>query len=150
MLAATAATWFSIKYTPAPMLFVYLSGAIIADLITGLLKSWKKGKATTSIGLRATITKMGVYSMVIVGSIIIVNVLHINSGASEDSTLLLHLMNWLLSFMVFIECYSVFENVGEAYPNSLFVKYVVNPVLKLLKGRLEAGKDFISQSKNQA
>lgn len=133
VIASAGATWFSVKHLPPAMLFVYLTAAIVFDLITGLIKSWKKGIATSSIGFRATVTKLGMYSAVIVGGIIIVNVLGINGN---DSNVVPMFMKWLMSFLIFIECYSIFENVSETYPDSMLTKFLIDPILKLLKGKL--------------
>lgn len=143
VIASAGATWFSVKHLPPAMLFVYLTAAIVFDLVTGLIKSWKKGIATSSIGFRATVTKLGMYSGVIVGGIIIVNVIGINGN---DSNVVPLFMKWLMSFLIFIECYSIFENVSETYPNSMLTKFLIDPVLKLLKGKLSQTQAFDHES----
>lgn len=132
LIASGVATWFSVQHTPSPMLFIYLTAAIVFDLITGLLKSWKKGTVTSSVGLRATVTKLGMYSAVIVGGIIIVNVLSIQGAEA----LIPNMMNWLMSFLIFIEVYSILENVSETYPDSMLTKYVIHPIMVLLRGKI--------------
>jgi hypothetical protein len=142
VLSTSFATWFSIKYVPAPMLFFWLVIAVAGDLFTGLLKSWSKGTSTRSVGLRKTIMKIGIYVLTIVGVIVLVNMIGLaDKGNSIDLT---YLIDFLLGFMVFIEIYSMFENISEAYPDSLLVKYLVAPIMKLLKGRLEKGQSIIN------
>ena len=143
VIASSGATWFSIKHLPPNMLFIYLSVAIVFDLVTGLVKSWKKGEVTTSIGFRATVYKLAMYTGVIVGGIIIVNVISINGS---DNTLVPMFMKWLLSFLIFIECYSIFENVSETYPNSNLTRFLIDPVLKMLKGKLSQTQSINNES----
>lgn len=148
VLSTSFATWFSIKYIPAPMLFFWLVVAVAGDLFTGLLKSWSKGQSTKSVGLRRTIMKIGAYMLTIIGVIIFVNMIGI--ADTNNSVDLKYLIDFLLAFMVFIEIYSMFENISEAYPDSLLVKYLVAPIMKLLKGRLDKGKQFINPDEKPA
>ena len=133
--AGAGFTWFTVKYLPATMLLIYLVVAVAFDLMTGLLKSWSKGIATSSIGLRKTIIKIGSYVGTIVMVIILINLVDIMD--STDNFNLAILLDALMGFMVFIELYSICENISEAYPNSPLTKYMIGPIIKLLKGRLK-------------
>lgn len=133
--AGAGFTWFSVKYLPAAMLLLYLVVAVAFDLFTGLLKSWTKGIATSSIGLRKTVIKIGSY----VGTIVMVTIL-VNLVGLVDSTNnfnLTILLDALMGFMVFVELYSICENISEAYPNSPLSKYMIGPILKFLKGKIK-------------
>lgn len=126
---------FTIQYIPTLAHLFWLCLAVVLDLITGLLKAWSKGQVTTSSGFRKTIIKIGSYVGTVVGFVILVNVM--SMYADNKNIDLSFLINWLMGFMIFIELYSVFENIDAAYPDSIFSKYISSPILKLLKGKLK-------------
>lgn len=131
---ATSFAWFSVKYVPSVMIFFWLVISVLGDLLTGLLKAWNKGQATTSTGLRRTATKIGSYCGAVVVVVILVNMLGIMDPANKYD--LKFLIDTLVGFMVFIELYSICENISEAYPNSPLTLWLINPIMKKLKGRL--------------
>mgnify|MGYP003336767858 CR=1 FL=1 len=131
---ATSFAWFSVKYVPSMMIFFWLVIAVLGDLLTGLLKAWTKGLATTSTGLRRTATKIGSYCGAIVVVVILVNMLGIVDHNNKYN--LEFLIDGLVGFMVFIELYSICENISEAYPNSPLTKWLIIPIMKKLKGKL--------------
>lgn len=134
-LAAGAAWgWFEIVAVPKPMLLVLLFGAIIIDLLTGLIKSWNLGKATSSTGFRKTVTKVGAYVGVILGVWFLSNIMN---GMYETAFDYAVFVNACIGFLTFIEIYSIFENVYEIDPNSLLSKKFIKPILKFLKGKLD-------------
>lgn len=140
MLSITFAT-ITIQYMPTPLHLFWLASAVLLDLFTGLLKAWSKGQVTSSRGLRRTIIKIGSYVGTIVGVCILVNVIAMNLNATNKIDLSF-MLNWLMGFMIFIELYSVFENIDEAYPDSIFSKYISSPILKFLKGKLKEKGPF--------
>jgi len=131
---ATSFAWFSVKYVPSLMIFFWLVIAVLGDLFTGLLKAWSKNQATTSTGLRRTATKIGSYCGAVVVVVILVNMLGFVDY--ENKYNLEILINGLVGFMVFIELYSICENISEAYPNSPLTKWLIIPMMKKLKGKL--------------
>lgn len=135
LILAIFFSWLSVRYLPSAMLLIWLALAVFIDLITGLLKAWSKGETTTSNGLRKTIVKIGSYVGTIVMVIILVNVVEtVGFSTKFDLTILI---DTLLGFMVFIELYSICENIEEAYPNSPLTLYMMRPILKFLKGRIK-------------
>ncbi|RYD50656.1 MAG: hypothetical protein EOP52_13420 [Sphingobacteriales bacterium] len=127
--------WLEIAFLPNPMLIFCLFGAMLIDLITGLLKSWSTGKATTSTGFRKTVAKITMYFSLITATWILANLLQVMwSSVKIDYSPLVNLVIGILSF---IELYSVFENVYAMAPNSPISRYVAKPFLKLLRGMLD-------------
>lgn len=116
------------------MLLFWLAVAVFADLITGLLKSWTQGLSTTSTGLRKTIIKIGSYVGTVVMVVVLVNLVSIVDVNNNIN--LMFLLDALMGFMVFIELYSICENIDQAYPNSPLSKYMITPILKFLRGKL--------------
>lgn len=134
LLMSASFTWLSIKYIPSAMILFWLISAVALDLVTGVLKAWSKGQGTTSTGMRKTIVKIGSYVGTMVMVIILVNVVGIvDVNNRYDLTILI---DTLMGFMVFIELYSICENINEAYPRSPLNKYFITPLLKFLKGKL--------------
>lgn len=128
-------SWFSIEYVPSAMLFFYLLIAMLGDFITGLLKSWKKGKHTSSEGLRRSVTKVLSYIGAILVIMVMVNVIGlVDDGNKYDLAMII---NGLMGFIVFVELYSMCENISEAYPESPLVKWLIMPIMKFLRGKLE-------------
>lgn len=127
--------WFEVIAVPKPMLLLFLLGAILVDFITGIVKSWSKGKPTTPVGFRKTVTKLGTYVGSILGVWILVNILNTAYTTSFDYTVII---NGSIGFLTFIEVYSVFENIYEIDPNSLLSRKFIKPILKFLKGKLDS------------
>lgn len=126
---------------PTPEILICLVFAVAGDLITGLLKSWATGVATKSTGFRASILKILVYVATTLAVIVLVSLIGlVDRSKSVDLKIVI---DALVSAMVFIEVYSMFENISEAYPKAPITRYFINPVLKALKGRLEQNKQNI-------
>lgn len=134
IVLATSFAWFSVKYVPSAMILFWLAAAVFVDLLTGLLKAWSSGNNTTSTGLRKSVIKIGSYVGTVVMVTILVNVIGIVDITNKyDLTLLI---DALMGFIVFIELYSICENIDATYPNSLLTKYLISPLLKFFKGKL--------------
>lgn len=128
-------SWFTIEYLPSAMLFFWLLTAMLGDFITGLLKSWRNGKHTTSEGLRRSITKVLSYMGAILVIMIMVNVIGlVDNGNTYDLAIVI---NGLMGFIVFVELYSICENISEAYPESPLVKYFIIHIMTFLRGRFD-------------
>lgn len=131
-------SWFTIEYFPSAMLFFWLLTAMLGDFITGLLKSWRKGKHTTSEGLRRSITKVLSYMGAILVIMVMVNVIGlVDDGNTYDLAMVI---NGLMGFIVFVELYSICENISEAYPESPLVKYFIIHIMTFLRGRFDSLK----------
>lgn len=135
IVLATSFAWFSVKFVPSAMILFWLAAAVLLDLITGVLKAWSKGSNTTSTGLRKSVIKIGSYVGTVVMVTILVNVVGVvDVNNRYDLTLLI---DALMGFIVFIELYSICENIDEAYPRSLLSKYLITPLLKFFRGKLQ-------------
>jgi len=132
-LSSFAWGWFEVIAIPKLMLLFFLFGAMLVDFVTGLMKSWRLGIATSSNGLRKTVTKICTYAGAITGVWLLANLMNA-SVFKFDYTVF---VNSSIGFLTFIEIYSIFENVYEIDPNSLLSKKFIAPILKFLKGRLE-------------
>lgn len=135
--------WVSFLKVPSKEVFICLVLAVFGDMITGLQKSWATGIVTKSVGFRRSIVKIGVYITTILAVVILVTMIGLID--KNNAVNLKLLIDALVGAMVFIELYSMFENISEAYPKSLLTRYLINPILKLLKGKLKSVKDQINQ-----
>jgi phage-related holin len=135
LLSGAVFSWLSIKYLPSAMIVFWLVASVLLDLITGVLKAWSKGEGTTSTGLRRTVVKIGSYVGTIVMVIILVNLIGIVDVNNKYNLTIL--IDSLTGFMVFIELYSICENIAEAFPNSPLSQYLIRPLIKILKGKLK-------------
>ena len=131
-------SWLTIEYVPSAMLFFYLLVAMLGDFVTGLLKSWKKGQHTSSEGLRRSVTKVLSYMGAILVIMVMVNVIGlVDEGNKYDLAMII---NGLMGFIVFVELYSICENITEAYPESPLVKYFIIHIMTFLRGRFNSIK----------
>lgn len=147
LLLSTGFAWFAVEYLPSGMALFWLAAAVLLDLITGLLKAWSKRMCSTSAGFRKTIIKIGTYCATIVVLTILVNIISFIDVNHRYPLEIL--INGLLAFMTFIELFSVCENISLAYPRAPLTKYLIDPLLKFMKGRLKQGPPGISnQSPN--
>lgn len=123
-----------IQLLPSGVIVELMVLAIFLDLITGLLKSWRNGIVTSSQGFKNTVIKILVYCSCIIATWILLSLVILT-----HTTLLFPagaVLNGVVAFITFTELYSIFENINAAYPNSLLSKYLIAPILKLLKGKL--------------
>lgn len=141
ILLSIGFSWFAIEYLPAPMAVFWLVAATLLDLWTGLLKAWATKKCSTSIGFRRTLIKIGSYSGIVVFVTIFVNILGIVDVNKQYN--LSVLINGLIGLMIFVELFSVLENISLAYPRSPMVRYFVKPMMRVLRGRFINGNSTL-------
>lgn len=125
--------WLVIEYLPAPMAVFWLVVATLLDLWTGLLKAWATKRCSTSIGFRRTLIKIGSYTAIVVFVTAFVNILGIVDQNKQYNLSIL--INALMGLMIFVELFSVLENISLAYPRSPMVRMFVKPMMKILRGR---------------
>lgn len=150
-LTGMAYGWFEVTAIPKPMLLFFLFGAMAVDFITGLLKSWGLGLATSSSGFRKTVSKVGMYAGAIMGMWFIANMLGLMYPTKTVDYSVL--VNGSIGFITFIEIYSIFENIYQISPNGQLSRLFIKPVLKFLKGKLENNhplKDIDNGKQDQA
>lgn len=134
LLSAFAWGWFEVEFIPRPMRVFFLGAAMAIDLASGLVKSWKKGDATSSQGFQRTVIKLTRYSSVIIATWFLANVMGSMSPGKVDYSFL---VNGCIGFLTFIEIYSIFENVYEIDPTGPLSRWFVGPALKFLRGKLK-------------
>lgn len=148
LLSGVATGWFEVYFLPKPMMLFFLIGAIVVDFITGLIKSWGKGDATTSTGFRQTVSKLTGYIGAIIGMWFLANMLSLMYPQKVVDYSVL--VNGTIGFLTFIELYSIFENVYEINPNSYLSRFFIRRVIKFLRGKLDNEhplKDFDDDTK---
>lgn len=135
MLSAATAGWFEVAYIPKPMMVIFLIGAVIVDFITGLIRSWNKGVATSSTGFRKTVTKVGGYCGAIIGMWLLANILGIMYEKPPINYSFI--VNGTIGFISFIELYSIFENISDLFPNQNLFRSFLKGIMKFLKNKIE-------------
>lgn len=137
-----SATWWSvleIEFIPPPGKMALLFAAIMADLFTGLLKSWKLGIKTNSQGLKRTAIKIGMYAAIMIAVWLLANIMDDISPITVSYGFMVTLT---VGFLTFIEIYSIFENIYEADKESFLSVYLIGPALKWMKGTAEEYNPF--------
>jgi phage-related holin len=130
-LAGGSLLFIKLTVFPAADLLMWMGIAILLDFITGVLKAVVLKQARTSSGYRRTITKFLQYGGALAVGLIISN------GAKENNlTSVLPIVKFfndaLVVFILYIELTSVLENISAVDDKSLFSKYFIQPMLKLL------------------
>lgn len=140
LLTASLFGLVEVAFFPNWQLVWLLIAAMFIDLLTGLIKSWNLGKATTSIGFRRTVTKLVTYVSIITGMYVLAHLLgHMYGGADYSP-----LVNLTTGFLSFIELYSVFENIYAIAPNGMLARKLVRPILKRLGGLIDQADKTLS------
>lgn len=136
--------WFGFANVPAPILFKFLFYAILGDLLTGLMKSWTKNKVTKSKGFKRTGIKLGMYASIILSITILCNLFEYMD--KDDKYDVMSVLNWAIIFLIFTELYSMLENLEEAFPKHPLVRFLVRPILKFLRGKIDKIDDFFDNN----
>jgi phage-related holin len=140
-------SWFGFSNTPAPILFKYLLYAMLGDLFTGLAKSWKNKKVTRSVGFKRSGIKLGIYASIILAVTILCNMFeYMDKSNRYDS---MEILNWAIVFLVFTECYSIFENIEETYPKHPITRFFVTPVMRFMRGKMDKLEDILNNESDK-
>lgn len=163
--ALTAWILLGINFIISPRItsILIVSGLIILDFITGIIKAKVQGKARTSEGYRKTLKKVPGY--IIVPTVLWMAGVYAKYHVPEDSDsaamkemagILKSSSGWVLLFIIFIEVKSILENLNEIDTKSPFNKFFVNPLLKIMSFGLDnsplvqAADKLKSQNKDKA
>lgn len=131
LLFAGTLAFANLTFFPKFPLLLVMAIAIVLDFATGVLKAYVKGEVRNSTGFRKTIVKFGQYAGAIIAGIILAATADSNAG--EATKLLIHYINdGLVSFIIYIEITSVFENLNEVDKTTMFAKFFYQPALKVL------------------
>ncbi|MFX1709060.1 phage holin family protein [Chitinophaga sp. CC14] len=111
---------------PNTTLLVWVYVAMVFDLVTGVAKSIVLKMIRTSTGMMDTLKRFIQYTGAIVAAIILANV------APKDNLVTGYISDALLVLIIYIEVFTIFDNLKAIDNNSLFSKYFITPILKLL------------------
>lgn len=123
-----AADWsaFSIHFYPSYNLLAWVFIAMVLDLITGIIKAVIHRNARTSSGYRKTARKLTQYIGSIMVSVILMNTFQ------QEHPVVQYVNDGLLILLIYIETTSIFENLYAIDSTSMFARYFIAPVLRLL------------------
>ena len=123
-----AADWsaFSIVYHPSYNLLAWVLIAMVLDLITGIVKAVMLHKARRSSGFGKTARKFTQYAGSILVSVILMNTF------KQEHPVVQYVNDGLLILLIYIETTSIFENLYAIDSSSMFARYFIAPVLRLL------------------
>lgn len=125
-MTSGALTFFKVVFLPDANLLAWVFIAMLIDFTTGVAKAFALGQARTSSGYRKTVTKFTQYAGAIAAGIILANTL------PKDNSIVAFVNNGVLILLIYIEVTSVFENLYAIDSSSVFSKYFIAPVLKVL------------------
>jgi phage-related holin len=112
--------------------------AMMLDLATGIIKAVMHRTARTSAGYRKTARKFTQYIGSILVSVILMNTFR------QEHPVVQYINDGLLILLIYIETTSIFENLYAIDSTSMFARYFIAPVLRLLTlymRKLQAGRD---------
>lgn len=123
--------WFDFFMTPSLSLMGVMIGAVVLDLITGIVKAKFLKVARTSTGLRRTVVKISQYAVPVLVFWVA------GKFIPEYKERLQQAGGFLMMFIVYIECTSIFENLYAIDHKTPISKYLYRPALVILKFGIE-------------
>ncbi len=118
-----------------PFLLVAMVVAMAMDFVTGVIKAKIQKVARTSEGYRLTVKKIVQYFMA-AGLCLGLNYL-VKTVIAEKTEAILYINMFVLFFIIYIEVTSILENLYEIDNKSKFSKYLIKPLLSIMKFGLE-------------
>lgn len=113
-------------------LLIVMGGVIIIDFVTGVVKAVIKKQARTSEGYKKTIVKFLQYGGAVVCVVLLKYLSLHNTNMVQFATFADYLTDGLVSFIIFIEVTSIFENIYAVDTTTPFARYIVKPLLSIL------------------
>lgn len=122
-----------IKFTFMPSIKIlgWVFFAVLIDFITGVLKAKLAKQQLTSGGFRQTAVKCLQYFGLIIGGVIMGN------SFEQDSQVVHWVNDGMLLFILYVEVYSIFENLYAMNPNSKVASMIFKPMMTILTIGLE-------------
>jgi len=120
-----------LTFLPNVTMLGWVFFAVLVDFITGVLKAKLNKQLLTSGGFRQTSIKCLQYIGLIVGGIIIGN------SFEKQSDIVKWVNDGLLMFILYVEVYSIFENLYAMNPDSKVAKMIFKPAMRILTVGLE-------------
>jgi phage-related holin len=126
ILMYSSLLFIKLNFLPNVTLLGWVFFAVFIDFITGVLKAKLTKQVINSQGFRQTAIKSLQYIGLIVGGIIIGN-------SFEKQSDIVHWVNdGLLMFILYVEVYSIFENLYAMNPDSKVAQRVFAPAMRIL------------------
>lgn len=137
MKSATLAGIFTLlnatfNWIPSTSLLMTMGLAIVLDFVTGVIKAVVLKNDRTSEGYRRSVVKFTQYGGAVLVSMLLSYLAEQNQQFVQLQTYINYLGNGLLSFIIFIEATSVFENMYAIDNKTPFSRYFIKPLLKIL------------------
>lgn len=145
-LAAIFLQLFKVSFLPSAPLLFYMGLAILLDFITGIAKAKLLRIARTSKGYRKTVIKFVQYGGALAIGVVLAN---IGEAPANDLSKVMtaYFNNVLILFVIYIEVTSVFENLYAMDQKTIFSKYFISPMLRILTWQIK-NNPIIQQTKN--
>lgn len=125
-IAYISLLFLKITFMPNLNLLMWVAVAVAIDLVTGVAKSAFHNIKPTSGGFKRTIVKALQYAGLIVAGIVIGNT------TKESNELVQWINDGMLLFLIYIEVYSIIENLRDLNPESKIAKMIFVPLLSIL------------------
>lgn len=126
LAVSSGLAFFKLTFLPDLNLLAWVFIAMVFDFATGVLKAVMNKEARTSAGYRKTVTKFTQYGGAIAAGVILSNTL------PPDNMITGYVNNALLIFIIYIEVTSICENIYAIDSSSMFSRYFISPLLKVL------------------
>ncbi len=123
--------FIKLTFLPNITMLGWVFFAVLVDFITGVIKAKMNKQLLTSGGFRQTSIKCLQYIGLIVGGIIIGN------SFEKQSDIVKWVNDGLLMFILYVEVYSIFENLYALNPNSKIATMIFKPAMRILTIGLE-------------
>lgn len=120
------------NWIPSTSLLMTMGLAIVLDFVTGVIKAVVLKNDRTSEGYRRSVVKFTQYVGAVLVSMLLSYLAEQNQQFIQLQTYINYLGNGLLSFIIFIEATSVFENMYAIDNKTPFSRYFIKPLLKIL------------------
>lgn len=126
ILSYTGLLFIKLAFIPNAELLGWVFIAILADFLTGIIKAKLLKIPITSSGFRKSVTKTLQYLGMIICGMILVNTI------KEQNELTKWIHDGMLMFIIYVEVYSIFENLYNMSPNSKAAVIVFKPIMAIL------------------
>lgn len=123
--------FIKIQFLPALDLLTILFLCMVFDFVTGIWKAKTKNQVRTSDGFRKTISKFVQYIGAIIGGAVLAYIGE-QKGGEHASQLFGWFNDGLVTFIIYIEITSIFENLYAIDPRSKISQFCFQPAIKLL------------------
>lgn len=118
--------FLKLSFMPDAGLLAWVFIAMLADLVTGIIKSKMLKTPITSTGMRKSVVKALQYMGLIIAGVILGNTM------KENNEVIRWINDGMLIFIIYVEVYSILENLYAMNPESPVSKNIFKPLLSFL------------------